>query len=162
MPSSRESSQPREQTYVSCISCIAGAFFTHWATWEAISMHIHANICDSLKVYSFSEVKHTSQNTEIINEQFNEFLQWTYPCQYHLDQKKKLLHSRRFSYLLPVIFYQGDLLFWHLPTYIFCLFLNFIYMESYTIYSYVCLFLLLFNTNIPDIHPCWSIQQYFI
>ena len=42
---------------------------------KPIGMHIHANICDSLKVYSFSEVKHTSQNTEIINEQFNEFLQ---------------------------------------------------------------------------------------
>ena len=28
MPSSRVSSQPRDRTYVSCISCIAGRFFT--------------------------------------------------------------------------------------------------------------------------------------
>ena len=32
--SSRGSSQPRDQTRVSCVSCIAGRFFTHWATWE--------------------------------------------------------------------------------------------------------------------------------
>ena len=33
--SSRESSQPRDQTRISCVSCIAGGFFTHWATGEA-------------------------------------------------------------------------------------------------------------------------------
>ena len=32
MPSSRGSSQPRDRT---CVSCIAGRFFTHQATWEA-------------------------------------------------------------------------------------------------------------------------------
>ena len=32
MPSSRESSWPRDWSHV---SCIAGRFFTHWATWEA-------------------------------------------------------------------------------------------------------------------------------
>ena len=31
MPSSRGSSQPRDQTRV---SCLASRFFTHWATWE--------------------------------------------------------------------------------------------------------------------------------
>ena len=35
MPFSRGSSQPRDQTHVSCISWITGRFFTHWATWEA-------------------------------------------------------------------------------------------------------------------------------
>ena len=35
MPSSRRSSQRRDQTAVFCISCIAGRFFTHWATWGA-------------------------------------------------------------------------------------------------------------------------------
>ena len=34
-PSSRGSSQLRYRTHVSCVSCIAGRFFTHWATWEA-------------------------------------------------------------------------------------------------------------------------------
>ena len=28
---SRESSWPRDQTCISCVSCIAGGFFTHWA-----------------------------------------------------------------------------------------------------------------------------------
>ena len=35
MPSSRRSSWPRDQTQVSCGSCISGRFFTTSATWEA-------------------------------------------------------------------------------------------------------------------------------
>ena len=34
MSSSRWSSQPRDGTHVSYVSCFAGRFFTHWATWE--------------------------------------------------------------------------------------------------------------------------------
>ena len=34
VPFSRGSSQPRDWT---CVFCIAGRFFTHWATWEAQS-----------------------------------------------------------------------------------------------------------------------------
>ena len=33
MPSSRGSFWPRDQTRA---SCVAGRFFTHWATWEAL------------------------------------------------------------------------------------------------------------------------------
>ena len=36
MPISRGSSQPRDQTWVSYVSCIAGRFFTSWATWEVL------------------------------------------------------------------------------------------------------------------------------
>ena len=32
MPRSRGSSQSRNPTHVSCLSCIAGGFFIHWAT----------------------------------------------------------------------------------------------------------------------------------
>ena len=32
-PSSRGSSRPMDQTFVFCISCTAGEFFTHWATF---------------------------------------------------------------------------------------------------------------------------------
>jgi len=35
MPFSREFSPPRDQTWVSCISCIEGWILYHWATWEA-------------------------------------------------------------------------------------------------------------------------------
>ena len=35
MPSSRRSSQPRDRTCGSPVSCIAGGFFTTSATWEA-------------------------------------------------------------------------------------------------------------------------------
>ena len=38
MPSSRESSQHRDQTCLSCISCIGRQILYHWATWEALSI----------------------------------------------------------------------------------------------------------------------------
>ena len=38
-PSSRRSSRPRDGT---CISCLAGRFFTHGATWE---VQIYAYLC---------------------------------------------------------------------------------------------------------------------
>ena len=43
IPFFRGSSQPRDQTCVSCISCIAGAFFTNWATREAHSWVVFHN-----------------------------------------------------------------------------------------------------------------------
>ena len=42
MPSSRGPSQPKDWTHISCVSCIAGRFLTHWATWEAPSPHAAA------------------------------------------------------------------------------------------------------------------------
>ena len=36
MPSSRGLSWFRDQTHISCVSCNAGGFFTHRATWEAL------------------------------------------------------------------------------------------------------------------------------
>ena len=30
---------PGDQTHVSCVSSIAGRFFTHWATWEALQVY---------------------------------------------------------------------------------------------------------------------------
>ena len=38
MSSYRGSSQPRDWTWLSFISCITGRFFTHWASWEAHSV----------------------------------------------------------------------------------------------------------------------------
>ena len=40
MPSSRESSWPRNQTLISCVFCIADGFFTHWAVREAPVQYI--------------------------------------------------------------------------------------------------------------------------
>ena len=37
MPSSRGSSRPRDASYISYVSCIAGRFFTTSATWEALA-----------------------------------------------------------------------------------------------------------------------------
>ena len=43
MPSSGRSSQPREQTHVSCLSALAGGFFTTSATWE--SLLVSSTLC---------------------------------------------------------------------------------------------------------------------
>ena len=46
----RGSSQPGDWT---CISCIAGRFVTHWATWEACTCHIEQiNQCSSRGLHS--------------------------------------------------------------------------------------------------------------
>ena len=37
MLSSRRSSQPKDQICISCVSCIAGRFFTHWVIGEALN-----------------------------------------------------------------------------------------------------------------------------
>ena len=64
IPSSRESSQPRDQAPVSCISCIGRWILYHFTTWEIHSMgfnkcmmsYIHN--CMILRlVYSFSIIK---------------------------------------------------------------------------------------------------------
>ena len=45
MSSSRGSSQPRDWTWT---SCIAGEFFTHWVTWEALTAHASIKILWSI------------------------------------------------------------------------------------------------------------------
>ena len=40
-PSSRESSQLRDRTQDSCISCTAGKFFTHWVAWDLKTAKLH-------------------------------------------------------------------------------------------------------------------------
>ena len=46
MPSSRGSSQPRDQTHVSCISCIGRQILYHYSPWEDIPLppNIHSPI----------------------------------------------------------------------------------------------------------------------
>ena len=43
MPSSRESSQPRDWTHISCASTLARGFFTTSITWEALNSHVGAS-----------------------------------------------------------------------------------------------------------------------
>ena len=43
MPFSRESSRPRNPICVSCVYCITGIFFIHWATWETHYVGLFAN-----------------------------------------------------------------------------------------------------------------------
>ena len=40
MPSSRRSSQPRDRTRASCVSCIVSGFSTHWAIREALCVFV--------------------------------------------------------------------------------------------------------------------------
>ena len=43
--SSREFLWPRDQTHISCISCIGRRILYHWATWEAIYIHMYIGTC---------------------------------------------------------------------------------------------------------------------
>ena len=46
--SSRGSSQPKDQTHISCVSCLAGRFFTTSTTWEALVIQmIRPNLTNS-------------------------------------------------------------------------------------------------------------------
>ena len=53
IPSCRESSRPRDWTCVSCISCIAGGFFTHWATRKVVQSNYCKTNFKSLLLYLF-------------------------------------------------------------------------------------------------------------
>jgi len=44
-PSPEESSQPRDWTCVSSVSCIAGSFLIHWVTWEAWPLFYSTFLC---------------------------------------------------------------------------------------------------------------------
>ena len=55
MPSSR-SSRPRDWIYVSCLSCLAGGFFTHWATWEAPVLNTGNSFKTCLFIYFFKPI----------------------------------------------------------------------------------------------------------
>ena len=44
MPSSRGSFWPSDQIHISSVSSIAGGFFTHWGTWEALNPCIHGQM----------------------------------------------------------------------------------------------------------------------
>ena len=46
--SSRGSSRPRDQTCISCISCISRRFFTTSATWETLNMCLVTQSCPTL------------------------------------------------------------------------------------------------------------------
>ena len=56
--SSRGSSQPRDQTHVSCISCIEGGFFTTESPRKPQSCVSFPNSCES--IYTFSSVQFSS------------------------------------------------------------------------------------------------------
>ena len=59
-PSSRGSSRPRDWTHISGVFCIAGRFFTHWATWEAQTHSMGLKLSDEWikNVWAFSRVSY--------------------------------------------------------------------------------------------------------
>ena len=84
MTSSRGSSQPRDQTCISCVSCIAGRFFTHRATWEAPCSHCTVQTEDSVPRLSPLTTFHnsppsstfTSENRDLISEKAKQRRLW--------------------------------------------------------------------------------------
>ena len=64
MPSSRESSQPRDRTLVFCGSCISRWILYHWATWKAQLKAIFNGLLQRLRFSSlFSSVPMWGCNT---------------------------------------------------------------------------------------------------
>ena len=47
--------QPRDQTHISCVSCIASEFFTHWAIKEVL--HFVLPICNTVLTQKFHCLK---------------------------------------------------------------------------------------------------------
>ena len=66
---SRGSSRPRDQTFISCVSCIAGGFFTCWATGEAPHVSVSA-----------SKSKYLYLNLSLLLKQNLCFCIWIYIC----------------------------------------------------------------------------------
>ena len=57
MPSSRGSSQPRDWTHISCVSCIAGGFFTIWANREAhVCIYRQIYIIESIWLFLLCDI----------------------------------------------------------------------------------------------------------
>ena len=71
MPSSRRSAQPTGWTHVSYVSCIAGRFFTHWATWKAppspASDHYCLDFCGSTHLLLCSPNSHGKKKVPLIS-----------------------------------------------------------------------------------------------
>ena len=116
MPSSRGFYWPRNQTHVSCVSCTAGRFFTHWATWEAHMLLKWSQVKSSHSVVSDSLWPHGLQPTRLLSSWDSPgkstgvgchfLLQGIFPTQ---GSNLGLPHHRQTLYHLS---YQGTLLYW--------------------------------------------------
>ena len=103
MPSSRGSSQPRDQTQFFCTSCIgtiASGFLTTSATWEAILASVK-EICQVPNVYPFpclsaSLVAQLIKNPPAMQETWVWSLGWEDPL-----KKEKATHSSILAWRIP-------------------------------------------------------------
>ena len=66
MPSSRESSRPRDWTCISYVSCTLGGFFIHWFIWEVHFIHQIRSDEISRSVVSDSLRPHESQHASLL------------------------------------------------------------------------------------------------
>ena len=73
-PSSRGSSQPRDQTQVSGVSCIGKWILNHWATWEA---HLHLRYLPFVLQHIFPGVKLLDQTVWAFTANSTSYQQWS-------------------------------------------------------------------------------------
>ena len=66
MPSSRGSSWPRDWSHISCVSCIADRFFTHWAIREAHGGDIQRQIVVAPEFLDGVSKEQLGQNEEAV------------------------------------------------------------------------------------------------
>ena len=79
IPSSRDSSRPKDQTHVSCIT---GRFFSHWATWEAHHYDGRFSVFEFLLFLLYMcchHIRHIYMNILLLRWNFfYHFLEWCY------------------------------------------------------------------------------------
>ena len=107
MPSSRGSSRPTDQTYVSCVSCIAGGFFTTEplgkSRWFVINVLYYVEMCSlytHFECFYHEVVEFCLQSSVLCTENNLSYLFYAYNLQ---------------CLFLILIHYPPSALFLHLP-----------------------------------------------
>ena len=91
--SSRGSSQPRDRTCVSCISCIVRLILYHWATWEPTMLMDFQGTCHIVGTFK-----------NIVAISFMKYV-WLYLLYWNLHKKIALITTTSFWRLILVFIY---------------------------------------------------------
>ena len=91
---SRRSSQPRDRTHFSCISCIGRWFLYHWATWE--NPYIHTHIHTFCVIFGASLIAQLVKNLPAVQET----LFWSLGQEDPLE-KGMAIHSSILAWRIP-------------------------------------------------------------
>ena len=89
----RGSSWPRGQTCISCVSCIAGRFFTHWAMREAGRIPCRNTGTDALSIFIIACSEQPRAPMSIKNK--TDILWYIYTMKYYNDKNKQITAKQK-------------------------------------------------------------------